>query len=199
MSVRLTPGYFALTNQKILAVDGKTGSSMTFDFTPQYYASSRDFGIADNATNMTSQPSKQRSIATGRIKKLRRQVLWRPGSEPATLHIINSAKTSLKIYNEEMADRQVVSAFGAATLRDIDARIVMTDQSSWRRSFTKLQATGVHIRTFSAKPPIVYLREDDCYRSHEYLCRLGKLLVHFTRTQSRTWAHYYRQDNTATT
>ena len=44
--VRWTPSYFALTHQKTLLVDGRA-YILTFNLTPQYYASSRDFGVID--------------------------------------------------------------------------------------------------------------------------------------------------------
>ena len=44
--VRWTPSYFALTHQKTVIVDGRA-YILTFNLTPQYYASSRDFGVVD--------------------------------------------------------------------------------------------------------------------------------------------------------
>jgi phosphatidylserine/phosphatidylglycerophosphate/cardiolipin synthase-like enzyme len=155
--VRWTPAYFALTHQKTLAVDGKTGVIMTFNLTPQYYASSRDFGVIDTDKNDVSaietvfNDDWQHEKITAPSGD---DLVWSPGSEAATLSLITSAKTSLKIYNEEMADRQVVNALGAAALRGVDVQIIMTDQSSWHKNFAKLKNDGVHIRIFSAKAPL---------------------------------------------
>ena len=44
--VKWTPSYFALTHQKTLLIDGHA-YILTFNLTPQYYASSRDFGVID--------------------------------------------------------------------------------------------------------------------------------------------------------
>ena len=44
--VKWTPSYFALTHQKTLLLDGHA-YILTFNLTPQYYASSRDFGVID--------------------------------------------------------------------------------------------------------------------------------------------------------
>ena len=46
VAVRWTPPYFALTHQKSLVVDGRA-YILTFNLTPQYYASDRDFGVID--------------------------------------------------------------------------------------------------------------------------------------------------------
>jgi phosphatidylserine/phosphatidylglycerophosphate/cardiolipin synthase-like enzyme len=47
VSVKWTAALFDLTHQKSLIVDGKTVLIMTFNLTPQYYASGREFGIFD--------------------------------------------------------------------------------------------------------------------------------------------------------
>ncbi len=47
ISVKWTSAYFALTHEKALVVDGASAMIMTFNLTPQFYATSRDFGIVD--------------------------------------------------------------------------------------------------------------------------------------------------------
>jgi cardiolipin synthase A/B len=157
VAVRWTPSYFALTHQKTLAVDGKTALIMTFNLTPQYYATGRDFGITDtdgkdvSAIETTFGADWQDNKLTAPSGD---DLLWSPGSEQATIQLINSAKTSLNIYNEEMADTKVVSALGAAAMRGVNVKVVMTDQSSWHSNFAKLKSDGVHIRTYSASAPL---------------------------------------------
>lgn len=155
--VRWTPSYFALTHQKTLIVDGKASLIMTFNLTPQYYASSRDFGITDKDTKDIS------AIETAFVADWQDQkttapagddLLWSPGSEGAIIDLINSAKRSLKIYNEEMADSKVVSALGAAAMRGVNVEVVMTNASEWHSNFTKLTNDGVHVKTFATSAPL---------------------------------------------
>jgi cardiolipin synthase A/B len=155
--VRWTPSYFALTHQKTLTVDSKTSLIMTFNLTPQYYATSRDFGITDtdskdvSAVEATFNDDWQGNKVTAPSGD---DLLWSPGSEVATVSLINGAKSSLKIYNEEMEDTKVVSALGAAAMRSVDVQVVMTDQSSWHKNFTKLKNDGAHIRTLHGEKPL---------------------------------------------
>ncbi len=155
--VRWTPSYFALTHQKTLVVDGKTSLIMTFNLTPQYYSTSRDFGVTDTdahdvaaiETAFSDDWQDQKTAAPAGD-----DLVWSPDSEFATLSLINNAKTSINIYNEEMADSKVVSALGAAAMRGVQVRVVMTDSSEWHSNFTKLKADGVQVHTFTASAPI---------------------------------------------
>lgn len=58
VSVRWTPAYFALTHQKTIIVDKNDALIMTFNFTPQYYSSDRDFAINDRNKNDISEIEK---------------------------------------------------------------------------------------------------------------------------------------------
>ena len=87
--VRWTPSYFALTHQKTLVVDG-TAYILTFNFTPAYYASSRDFGVADSNAQDVGHPPDVRADWTGRRNAAPdgKDLVWSPGSEPALLTLI---------------------------------------------------------------------------------------------------------------
>jgi len=151
--VHWTPSYFALTHQKTLVVDGDDALIMTFNFTPQYYKSSRDFGIDDTDTNDVSAIEKvfdadwngsQISLPASD------DLVWSPGSRNALLGLIQSATSSIEIYNEEMADPAVTTALEAAAQRGVDVEVCMTYSSDWKNAFSDLKSSGVHIRTFAA-------------------------------------------------
>jgi phosphatidylserine/phosphatidylglycerophosphate/cardiolipin synthase-like enzyme len=155
--VHWTPSYFALTHQKTLVADGKTSIIMTFNLTPKYYATGRDFGIIDNdakdvaaIADTFNDDWQDRKVTAPSGDDL----LWSPGSEPMTLSLINHAKSSLKVYNEEMADTKVASALGEAAMRGVKVEVVMTDQKSWHTNFSKLKSDGVLIRTFRQSAPL---------------------------------------------
>lgn len=155
--VHWTPAYFALTHQKTMAVDGKTALIMTFNFTPQYYASSRDFGIVDTDAKDVAAiegafnddwNNKQDTAGSGD------DLIWSPGASDQTLALIASAKSSIDIYNEEMNDQQVTDALVAAAKRGVTVRVVMTFQSSWRSAFQELVAVGAQVHTFPTTAPV---------------------------------------------
>ncbi len=99
--VRWTPSYFALTHQKTLVADGRA-YILTFNLTPQYYASSRDFGVVDSILGddaaiertFDADWSGQRITAPNGA-----DLVWSPGSQDALVGLIQSATGSVDIYN----------------------------------------------------------------------------------------------------
>jgi cardiolipin synthase len=180
--VEWAPPYFALTHQKTLVVDGKEALIMTFNLTPEYYASSRDFAVLDTdardvnaiesafsndwegslavlasgAQQDGSQISPQSSVQTSSHigAQIADDLVWSPGSKTALLSMINASQKSLLIYNEEMADPDVIAALAAAAGRGVLVRVVMTDNVDWHDAFATLASAGVQVRTYSLKAPL---------------------------------------------
>ena len=157
VSFHWAPSYFALTHQKTLVVDGNQAIIMTFNLTPQYYGSDRDFGIVDNdikdvtaieaVFNDDWQGIKDSTSAGD-------DLVWSPGADTEILSMINHSRKSLYIENEEMSDTTVVNALIAAAQRGVKVDLVMTYSSDWTVNFTKLAAAGVGIRTYAADAPL---------------------------------------------
>jgi cardiolipin synthase len=150
--VRETPSYFALTHQKTLVVDG-VAYIMTFNFTPEYYASSRDFGVRDTI------PADDAAIETTFDADWNREkitaptghdLVWSPGSEGPQVKLIDAAHGSLDIYNEEMDSTPIETALAAAARRGVNVRVTMTADSEWDGAFDELARAGVHIRLYAA-------------------------------------------------
>ncbi len=154
--VRWTPAYFALTHQKTLVVDG-TAYILTFNFTPAYYASSRDFGVADSNAQDVSAILRafdadwaDRRIAAPDGKDL----VWSPGSGPALQSLIALARGWLDVYNEEMDETDIEHALETDARRGVNVEVTMTADSSWDEAFSELAAAGVHVRTYAADAPL---------------------------------------------
>ena len=150
--VRWTPRYFALTHQKTLVVDGRA-YILTFNLTPEYYSTSRDFGVID------TQPADERAVeqtfdadwAGQRITApTGTDLVWSPGSQTAQVDLIDSATGFLDIYNEEMDSTAIEQALQAAARRGVNVRVTMTADSSWDSAFASLASAGVHVRTYAA-------------------------------------------------
>ncbi|MGH7195455.1 MAG: phospholipase D-like domain-containing protein [Candidatus Saccharimonadales bacterium] len=151
--VEWTPKYFSLTHEKMLEADGKTASIMTFNFTPEYYATSRDFGVNDNNKQDLAAIIKTFSAdwqATKITAPTGNALVWSPGSESAMINLINSSKKSLGIYNEEMADNKIDTALENAAKRGVNVEVTMTNSSEWKTDFESLTKAGVHVRTYAA-------------------------------------------------
>lgn len=150
--VQWTPSYFALTHQKTAVIDKTTAYIMTFNLTPKYYATGRDFGITDtdpadvNAIEKTFEAdwSKQQ-IAPQYGDAL----VWSPGSENDLVSLIQRAHDTLDVYNEEMADKTIIAALQDAAARGVSVRVIMTNAGNWRTAFVDLRKSGVSIRTYS--------------------------------------------------
>jgi phosphatidylserine/phosphatidylglycerophosphate/cardiolipin synthase-like enzyme len=156
VAVRWTPSYFALTHQKSLVVDGRA-YILTFNLTPRYYASDRDFGVVD--INTVDVAAIERTFAadwtrTKIAAPAGRDLIWSPGSQQALISLIESARGSLDIYNEEMDSGPIEGALESASRRGVDVRVVMTYDSDWRDAFERLTAAGVHVRTFASDAPL---------------------------------------------
>jgi cardiolipin synthase len=150
--VRWTASYFALTHQKTLIVDGRA-YILTFNLTPEYYASSRDFGVIDTnhaddaAIAQTFNADWSREHITPPTGS---DLVWSPGSQIAQVNLIDAASGWLDIYNEEMDSSAIESALEVAAHRGVNVRVTMTADSSWNSAFVELAAAGVHVRTYAA-------------------------------------------------
>ena len=156
VAVKWTPSYFALTHQKTLLVDGRA-YILTFNLTPQYYASSRDFGVIDSiaADDAAVQRTFNADWSGRRITAPNgADLLWSPGSEQAPVSLIESAQGFLDIYNEEMNSTPIEQALTADAHRGVNVEVTMTFDSSWKSAFAQLSAAGVHIRTYRASAPL---------------------------------------------
>ncbi len=66
----------------------------------------------------------------------------------AHLYVINGAKKSLIIYNEEMNDTELVGAIANAASKGVDVKVLMTSKNTNEKSFNEITAAGGQIRLF---------------------------------------------------
>jgi phosphatidylserine/phosphatidylglycerophosphate/cardiolipin synthase-like enzyme len=126
---------------------------MTFNLTPRYYPSGREFGVYDRdlADIKASQAVFAADWHSVRIRAPTADgLVWSPGSEEALLRLINGARTSLDIYNEEMADDRITAALEAAVRRGVAVRVCMTYASAWKDAFISLSQAKVQLRTYAS-------------------------------------------------
>jgi cardiolipin synthase A/B len=147
---------FSYFHEKAVVVDvgqpDQRSLVMTLNLTSRYYLTSRDFAVID------SQPADV--DATERVfdddyqgQSSFRQppgddLLWSPGSGPALVALIDSARRSLTVENEEMSAPEIIDALMAASRRGVVVEVVMTAGPDWDAAFRKLRAAGVRVRTY---------------------------------------------------
>jgi cardiolipin synthase A/B len=148
-------------HQKTLTVDGKTSVVMTLNMVSEDYAGTRDFAIID------TRPADITAIVTTFNADFAHRsvtppdgadLVWSPtNSQSSILAVINGAKKTLSVENEEMGDPTITAALVAAAKRGVDVKVVMTAESEWDSAFGQLAAAGVHVRLYADSDKVLYI------------------------------------------
>ncbi len=152
VSVAWAPGYFALTHQKSILIDGRVAAIMTLNLTPAYYQSSRDFVVLDY------RPADVAQVAQTFDADLRHQqftprgaggdLVWSPGALAPIGALIAHARRSLQVESEEMDDPAITSDLCQAARHGVHVQVLMTYQVAWRAALTYLTGCGAQVRTY---------------------------------------------------
>jgi cardiolipin synthase A/B len=148
-------------HQKTLTVDGATSVIMTLNLVASDYPGTRDFAVVD-----TSRADVAGIVATFNADFAGRAVtppdgtdlVWSPtNAEREVLSVINGAKHTLAVEDEEMDDPAVTAALAAAARRGVHVTITMTADSEWDQAFTELAKAGAHIRLYPNQASALYI------------------------------------------
>lgn len=121
---------YAITHQKTLTIDNSCSFIMTFNLRTNYFTNTRDFGI------ITRNPAEIEEISRvfeadwigSPVSVSNPELVWSPdNSRSKILGIINSAKTSLEVYNEETGDKESMQALINAAKRGVTVRFITAD------------------------------------------------------------------------
>ena len=155
-----TPAYFALTHEKTLIVDNQAALIMTFNLTPKYYPTDRDFGVLDEDAGDVAEIENNfvadwnnhetQNIASLPNNQNQDDLIWSPNAQTKIINLINSAKISLQVYNEEMADQAIEQALENAATKKVRVQVIMTAAKNWQKDFQALTADQVQIKTYAA-------------------------------------------------
>jgi len=158
VAVRASSASFALTHQKTITIDGRTSLVMTLNLTSRYYATTRDFAVIDtqpadvSAIERVFDADWSHSPVTPSAGS--GDLVWSPGAESEQVALIDSARSTLDVENEEMDDTYITAALCDAARRRVKVGVVMTYESSWREAFDELTACGVQVRTYAEDAPL---------------------------------------------
>lgn len=139
-------------HEKAFTVDGVVAAIGTGNFTPQYYASSRDFWLVDSdPTDVAAVDQTFTSDWAGGAPSDEApgtDLLWSPGSGSRMVALIASAQHSVYFESEELSAPAVVNALVADAKRGVVCDVLMEDTADWKTAFATLARSGCHIRTY---------------------------------------------------
>ena len=151
-------------HQKTLTVDNATSVIMTLNLVASDYSGTRDFAVID--ADPAGHADVAAIVATFNADFAGRAVtppdgtdlVWSPtNAEREVLTVINGAKHTLAVEDEEMDDPAVTAALAAAARRGVHVTITMTADSEWDQAFTELAKAGAHIRLYPNQASALYI------------------------------------------
>ncbi|HEY2520203.1 MAG TPA: phospholipase D-like domain-containing protein [Streptosporangiaceae bacterium] len=154
VSVVWSSSAFTYTHQKTLTVDNRESYITTGNLDITYYSTSRDYGVFD-----TDAADVAAVVATFNADFAHKSItpsdgddlVWSPtDSQTRILSVINGAKSSLDIEQEEFSDSAVVSAIVAAEKKDVKVRVVVEDPSSYSSELKQVISAGGTVEGYSS-------------------------------------------------
>jgi cardiolipin synthase A/B len=145
---------YAATHQKTITTDSTTSVILTGNLTTQYYSTSRDFAFVDTtAADVAAIEQTFAADFTGATitPPSGADLVWSPTTAmPDMLAVINGAKTTLQVENEEMGNATITNALIAAAKRGVAVQVIMTRSSDWSKAFGQLTDGGVKVATYAS-------------------------------------------------
>ena len=146
---------YRYTHQKTVIIDGARAVIMTANLTSRYYATSRDFLVLDTERADVSAITAVFDadfIGTAVRPGDGSHLVWSPtDSEDRLLGLINGARSSLRIYSEEMGDRTVENALVKEAERGVGVQVCGENESGeYDRAYAKLARAGIRISYYSS-------------------------------------------------
>ncbi|GAB2584800.1 cardiolipin synthase [Dyella jejuensis] len=157
---------YEATHQKTITIDAATSSAqtaiMTLNLTSRYYSTTRDFAVIENnATDIAAiEATFAKDFAHDSVTPSNgSDLVWSPtNSQASLLDIINNAKTSLLVENEEMSDSAIVDALENAAKKGVNVTIAMTnDDNDYASEFDDLAKAGANISTYPDNSTALYI------------------------------------------
>jgi phosphatidylserine/phosphatidylglycerophosphate/cardiolipin synthase-like enzyme len=145
---------------KYVVIDGRVAYVGTGNLQSYYYSSTRDFWVevaraSDvRAIVSTFNADFARSSTTTQAPGL----VWSPGSSAALVGLIDSARHTILVENEEMDSSSIESALGSAARRGVSVKVVMTESASWSSALEQLARDGVHVRVLSSSQVYIHAK-----------------------------------------
>jgi phosphatidylserine/phosphatidylglycerophosphate/cardiolipin synthase-like enzyme len=161
---------FTNTHQKTITVDNATTAILSLNLQTQYYSTTRDFAMIENdpvdiaAIEATFAQDYAAGTPSGGTQGASDfsykpgpgdDLIWSPTTAQADmLALINNAKSTILLENEEMSAGNIVSALETACQNGVIVQIAMVNDStnspysSYATNFKALEAAGCGVKTY---------------------------------------------------
>ncbi len=145
---------------KYLVVDGSVAYVGTGNLVARDYPSTRDVWVSVTrpvdvaAIESTFNSDYARAPDVHQASGL----VWSPGSAGALLGLIDGARHSLLVENEEMDSTPVEDALESASRRGVDVEVAMTKDSEWTSALESLTRAGVRVRLLDSSQVYVHAK-----------------------------------------
>jgi phosphatidylserine/phosphatidylglycerophosphate/cardiolipin synthase-like enzyme len=132
-----------------------TGNLETID-----YSSTRDFWVEDARIADVDAMSRTFDSDFAHVGTTSQSggLVWSPGSTSTLIGLIDDAKHSLLVENEEMDSAPIESALMSASRRGVSVQVVMTESSSWTTALGSLAAAHVHVRVLGSSQVYIHAK-----------------------------------------
>jgi hypothetical protein len=145
---------FTYTHQKTITVNNAESYISTGNFDNTYYATSRDYGVFDtNASDVAAIVAVFNAdyAKTSITPSDGTDLVWSPtDSQTQLLALINGAKSSLDVEQEEFSSSALVNAVVADAKRGVTVRVVLEDPSSYSSEVNEVTAAGGKVTGYSS-------------------------------------------------
>ena len=152
-----------ITHQKTICVDDTTCLIMTLNLVTEDYPDTRDVAVPDSdpadVSAIESTFAADFAGTTAPATADGDHLLWSPGSEPGILGVIDGARHTLDVENEEMDSTVVTDALVAAARRGVDVEVCMTADSSYTDALDQIVAAGGHVHLYPDSDGVLYIHE----------------------------------------
>jgi phosphatidylserine/phosphatidylglycerophosphate/cardiolipin synthase-like enzyme len=148
---------FTVTHQKTLTADRTRSLIMTFNLEPDYFTTTRDFGILTTDTNEVREVAGvfEADWNYTNVTPADPPLVWSPvNSREKILGVIGNATRTLDLYNEEINDPQCISALVEASKRGVAVRVIAADLDGAKNknapALKTLNANGAQAKTITS-------------------------------------------------
>jgi phosphatidylserine/phosphatidylglycerophosphate/cardiolipin synthase-like enzyme len=145
---------------KYVVVDGRAAYIGTGNLETTDYSSTRDFWVEVTRSPEVSAVERtfNADVAHSHTTTQAAGLVWSPGSAPVLVSLIDSARRSVLVENEEMDSASIEAALRSAALRGVSVKVVMSESPSWTAALDALVRNGVHVRVLSSAQVYIHAK-----------------------------------------